>query len=151
MPEPNRQFHGSYIMNRRSWHQYLGLKFSSPTDFLHFDMLRMRKGTLMSRYSHLFLVSFVSRINHQPFKFPAGIEPQESGAIQFFLTQAAGIMIEDGIQAMYPSVYGLNRDGSGAPPHWARWLGYMWVIVFWVRPSGREQGPTRTRQCCSAL
>ena len=145
MPEPNRQFHGSYIMNRRSWHQHLGLKFSSPTDFLHFDMLRMRKGTLMSRYSHLFLVS---RINYQPFKFPAGIEPQESGAIQFFLTQAAGIMIEDGIQAMYPSVYGLNRDGSGAAPHWARWL---WVIVIWVRPSLLKQGPTRTRQCRSAL
>ena len=118
------------------WHQHLRLKFSSPADFFVYDALRMRKGTFAARYGHLILVFLVSGVFHQILEVVQGLRFRESGAIQFFLTQVLGIVIEDAIQATYRSVYSLRRDESRSPPTWARWLGYIWVFVFlvWSEP-----------------
>ena len=65
-----------------------------------------------------------------------GLPYRSSGTIQFFCTQAIGIMLEDGIQAVYRLAYGMKRDSVRSSSLGARLIGYCWVVAFlaWSTP-----------------
>ena len=48
-----------------------------------------------------------------------------------------GIILEDGVQAMYRSMRGLSRGTQKQPSLWARLVGYAWVVLFltWSTPA----------------
>ncbi len=57
-----------------------------------------------------------------------GAAPVHSG---FYCTQALGIMLEDGMQALYRYARGTQRNPE-PPSRWIRMAGYRWVIAFVV-------------------
>ena len=61
----------------------------------------------------------------------------EMGVLQFFCTQAIGIMVEDGIQACYKLMMGANKSGRGLSFALIRCIGYVWVAGFlvWSSPA----------------
>ena len=63
-----------------------------------------------------------------------GLSMQQSGALQFFVMQALGIVIEDGVCAIYKQYFG-SKSGSGTA-RVARIIGYVWVLFFivWTSP-----------------
>ena len=66
----------------------------------------------------------------------SGMSWQESGATRFFVTQALGIVLEDGVQAIYRSASGHDRIRTH-PPLWTRFIGYLWLLSFltWSSPA----------------
>lgn len=114
---------------------------SSPASFTTDIILHIPKGTLPSRYTHLFLTFFLSGLIHALTDIASGFTWQESGSIRFFCTQALGIMAEDGLQAL---VRGSLPDRK-VPARYqsvVKVLGYVWVFAFlvwstpvWIYPS----------------
>ena len=82
---------------------------------------------------NIFFTFFLSGVMHAGSDKAASLPPE--GALYFFCTQALGIMIEDGIQAIYRSVRG-NRQPGHKSPTLPRIVGFIWVILFlsWSTP-----------------
>jgi hypothetical protein len=121
------------MLYRVSWHQCLRNTFEGLSD-LAATPFASRKGTLFLRYYKL-LVSFaISGYIHIACDLALGHDLAKSGSMQFFMTQAAGIMLEDAVQAIYYSVSGEKKIDP--PPLWRKIVGYVWVIVFavWSTP-----------------
>ena len=59
----------------------------------------------------------------------SGMTRQESGSVQFFCTQALGIILEDSVQALYQR-YKTNL--LPASEGWTKVIGYIWLGVFLV-------------------
>ncbi len=51
----------------------------------------------------------------------------ESQCVRFFVTQAIGIMFEDGVQEIL-KWFGIVRDGNAA--WWTKAVGWIWVVAF---------------------
>ena len=49
----------------------------------------------------------------------------------FFLSFVLGFMIEDGVKAMWKSMYPQAKESAGPPPLWQRAIGFVWVMV-WI-------------------
>jgi len=114
---------------------------SSPASFVTIDILRMPKGTLVSRYTHLFLTFFLSGLIHALTDVAEGFAWQQSGSIRFFCTQAVGIILEDGVRTMFRWVVPDHKDASRYQSL-IRIFGYVYVFVFmvwstpvWIYPS----------------
>lgn len=80
----------------------------------------------------------MSGLMHIAGDFGGGVSLTTSGAIHFFCIQTVGIMIEDGVQALYRGRFG-NSQGL-----LCKVIGYVWVFVFlawsspvWVYPVSR--------------
>lgn len=99
-------------------------------DFLTDEVFRLRRGTLVSRYTRLTIAFLVSGILHVSIDAAQGTHPFKSGAPRFFTMQALGIMLEDAIQHLY------QRCG-GKPGIWSRGAGYLWLSLWmvWTTPS----------------
>lgn len=79
---------------------------------------------------------------HTSADLAVGMEWSESGSLRFFCTQALGILLEDGVQALYhhhhrpvPGTRATkpdNRSGTAA-----KLIGYLWLGVFlaWSTPA----------------
>ncbi|MCJ1432277.1 hypothetical protein MMC27_001633 [Xylographa pallens] len=128
------------------WHQFQRQKLTGSADFLVFDLVRLQRGSLTARYAHLLAVFAISGLQHALVDRAEGYSWQSSGSIQFFLTQAAGIMLEDAIQAMYNQQLGRNHNkhSRSIQANWVRYTGYIWVAVFliwstpvWIYPALR--------------
>lgn len=123
------------------WHQYQRQRLSGPANFMTNDLLGLQKGTLVARYTAIFLTFLLSGFMHLAADLASGIPWQQSGAIRFFCIQVIGIMLEDGVQAIYRSARGLHRSpgnrSPGQPPLWTRLIGYIWVLAFlsWSSPA----------------
>ncbi|MCJ1309787.1 DNA repair protein rad50 [Agyrium rufum] len=109
-----RQFWGCF------WHQLLRHRFSTIAEFTTFKILQIPRGTLVARYTNLTFVYALSGILHLGTDVAQGLQWRDSGAMQFFLTQVLGIMIEDAVQALYRRVSGTKRNEGERPPLWAR-------------------------------
>ena len=132
------------LSNSVFWHQFQRQKLTSCANFLVFDLLRLRKGSLVTRYAHLLTVFLISGLQHALTDVAEGYSWQSSGSILFFLTQAGGIILEDAVQAMYSKRY-YNSGRKQAQSGRAKYVGYLWVIVFlvwstpaWIYPALRE-------------
>ena len=90
-------------------------------EFLSAYILRLRNGTLVSRYVKLMLAFAFSGLLHH---FASGLAPwRESRAMNYFLLQGLGIMAEDAVQEVY-------RRCGGKPTWWSKLLGYIWTAGF---------------------
>ena len=118
------------------WHQHTRQKFNGPAMFITNTVLALKSGTVVARYTNLVLTFVISGFMHGVTDVAAGIPWRSSGAFRFFCTQALGIMLEDGIQALYRCARGTQRT-SEPPSRWIRMAGYGWVLAFvvWSTPS----------------
>jgi hypothetical protein len=124
-------------------------KLESISDFITKDLLRMQKGTLAARYGGIFMVFFTSGLCHVMMDVWSQIPLRECRAMDFFYAQAFGIMLEDGVQALYRKARGVKRTDA-EPKFWIKAIGFMWTMVFvvwstpmWIYPGMRnaKNGP----------
>lgn len=116
------------------WHQHLRKSLTAPADLVVYKILRLPKGGLITRYSHLSLIFLISGLLHTWVEVGQGFPARQSGQMQFFVTQVVGIVLEDAVQAVYRAMCGIQR---GAPPRpMARAVGYLWLVMFlwWSTP-----------------
>ena len=123
-------------------------RLTSLAHFITHHALGLSKGTLLSRYIFLLIAFAISGIFHALADIGTGLTWSESGSVTFFVTQALGIMVEDGVQAVYQSWR--DKQAGGAPAgterFLTRWVGYLWVVVWmcwsgpaWFYPKLRHQ------------
>ena len=99
----------------------------------------------MSGYTVLFLAFLVSGLIHVAGDMGAGLPVRQTGSLQFFCTQALGIMAEDAVlgrirkrsitSGQTPAVGGKDVVKTG-PSVWEKLFGYLWVLLFlsWSTP-----------------
>lgn len=113
------------------WHQCLRRGLTSHANFISDKILRIPRGTLLSRYTRIFAVFLLSGIIHHVCVLGMGVPSEEAGGLVFFPLQALGIMIEDAAQA---ALVGRKGFRSARIRHV---LGYVWVVAFlaWSSPT----------------
>jgi hypothetical protein len=80
---------------------------------------------------NVFVVFFCSGGLHLILDIVQGIPAKESGALLFFLTAPLGLMIEDGIKALWKYFSKSNRPNKKIPkPLWQRALGLTWSMAW---------------------
>lgn len=130
----SQDFQIAEIVGSCFWHQLFRKPLSAFSDIVVFKILRLRKGTLVTRYLHLSLVFFFSGVLHEIYHVAEGLPRPYGANVHFFMTQAVGIMLEDTVQTMYRAIRGVQR---GTPPTTAtRLVGYIWLALFlsWSTP-----------------
>ncbi|KAH8816084.1 membrane bound O-acyl transferase family-domain-containing protein [Xylogone sp. PMI_703] len=112
----------------KSWHQLLRKQLTSFSNFIVFEICRLRRNSILARYCNLFLTFWISGVYHI---LSDGLDT-ETGAVWFFIMQAIGITFEDAMQEVY------RRSERPLKGIW-RIVGYIWVFVFlvWTSPSWR--------------
>lgn len=117
------------------WHQNIRATFEGISIYITQDLLHLSKGSLVARYSNIYIAFIVSGLLHLGTDFGVGVTFRESGALQFFCTVATGIMCEDAVEAIWSHLVGLNRSDQPTPL-WQRCVGYLWTILFlcWCTP-----------------
>lgn len=80
------------------WHQMLRYKLSATADWAVYTVLGFQRGGLAARYAHLFGVFVTSGLCHVMMDIVGPIKFSETYAFRFFVLQAVGITIEDGVQ-----------------------------------------------------
>ncbi|MCJ1314688.1 hypothetical protein MMC25_008370 [Agyrium rufum] len=117
------------------WHQYNRQKFDGISAFLSFEIARVPRHSILARYMRLFLSFYISGLMHIASDLLAGMTWEESGALRFFYTQVLGIVLEDGVQAIYRAFKGTKRT-TETPPLLIKLGGYLWVVLFmaWSTP-----------------
>ena len=117
---------------------------SGPATYIVFSLLRIPAESHYFRYAHLFLMFLISGIIHALQEVAQGISFWQSGAIQFFVTQVFGILLEDLARTQ---CFRLRKHFNGQTRQWAlapvsSYFGYIWVLLFlvwstpvWIYPS----------------
>ncbi|KAL5341653.1 membrane bound O-acyl transferase family-domain-containing protein [Aspergillus crustosus] len=124
-----------------SWHQCLRRGLSSHANFFADSILSLPRGTLLSRYMRIFGAFFLSGLLHQVLDCALGLPFAKAGAIAFFSVQAAGIVVEDAVEALSQTLPFFRNNA------WVRrTVGYLWVAGFlvwstpiWMYPAVRLQ------------
>ena len=114
---------------------------SSPPSYVTNSVLHIPRRTLLSKYIYLFLTFLLSGLEHAMSDLAQGLKWKQSGSIRFFCTQAVGIFVEDGVQALY-CLRVRNVTKISLPRSIAVIVGYVWVFTFmvwstpvWIYPS----------------
>ena len=122
------------------WHKVQQQKMSGPASFITYNILHLPYGTQIGQLTHLFWTFFISGLMHAFSDLGRGLAWEQSGAIQFFVTQVIGIVIEDTVRKAYRSIFGASNDI--ATPRILKGIGYLWVLAFlvwsipvWIYPS----------------
>ncbi|KAE9363281.1 hypothetical protein N431DRAFT_297366, partial [Stipitochalara longipes BDJ] len=115
------------------WHQMLRRKAGSPAHFVTYNVLKLRKGSIIGRYTCILLTFAISGVLHIWIDMALGISWHESGAMRFFCMQTIGIAIEDAVHATLPSVKG---DGQKSRSWILGVLGFLWFLAWmsWSMP-----------------
>ncbi|KAJ3496840.1 hypothetical protein NLJ89_g10429 [Agrocybe chaxingu] len=115
------------------WHQMFRGGFSSHADFFA-KALNLPAKSKLTTYFKLFAVFAISACMHHLADVGILHSWTKSGAIEFFLLQAVGIMVEDGMLA-------LARRAGFKASLFTRILGYGWVLAWfgfcmprWIDP-----------------
>ena len=110
--------------------------FGGPARFLIHDVLHISQHTLVARYSKIFATFLISGLLHLSTDLVMGIAWDESGSIRFFYTQAFGILLEDGVQALYRRV-GPEDQRSSQGRKLVTMICYIWLCCFltWSTPA----------------
>ncbi|KAL9128616.1 MAG: hypothetical protein Q9217_002750 [Psora testacea] len=77
------------------WHQGLRQTLNSPAGFATYRLLGFKRGGLLGRYLRVVLIFLLSGVLHKFGDIAAGLDWQDSGVIQYFGTQALGILTEN--------------------------------------------------------
>ncbi|RAL04539.1 wax synthase family protein [Aspergillus ibericus CBS 121593] len=136
-PQDWPSFYGSlsdaYSLRRvwsRVWHQCNTHKFRAIARFVVQDVLGFLPRTPACQYAQTLMVFAASAVMHLLIDLSAGISISRSGAVQFFCTQAVGILVEDLVVGIYSALRGLSPSRSAS---WGeRFIGFLWVSAFFV-------------------
>lgn len=123
--------------------------FSTPASWLAHELLGLPRHGAVPRYLKLVTTFLLSGLLHFYIDSACSMSVSESGAVRFFITQAFGIMIEDGIQEIWT---GFKRHSQYLKGHqagvqqWEKMIGFAWTVAFlawstpvWSYPSIRRQ------------
>ncbi|KAK7996580.1 triacylglycerol lipase-like protein [Apiospora arundinis] len=137
-PPFNGPYHETYNLRyfwSTFWHQNNTHRLSSMSRFMMHDVLRLRRGTILVQYLRICLMFLFSGLQHVAIDFASGIPPWHSGAMQFFLMQPLGLVIENLIVSLW-------NKGSQAPAKspvkwWQCLLGWIWAgsWMAWTAPT----------------
>ncbi|KAJ5752441.1 hypothetical protein N7520_009358 [Penicillium odoratum] len=119
------------------WHQLLRQQFTSLSNFIARDILRLPRPSIQERYTNIFIVFLLSGLLHFMINYLQAIPLQHSGAMLFFTSMVLGIMFEDGIQAVWKRIMApsgvhlptIPESASVSP--WKRAIGMCWVTA-WI-------------------
>ncbi|CAI6342065.1 unnamed protein product [Periconia digitata] len=113
------------------WHQTFRQRIGSPAYFLTYNIFRLRRGGLTGRYLNLFLSWIISGALHVAEEYGAGVDLGQSGSMRFFCTQAAGIVLEDAVGAVF------RRFTVPRQRRWTKFVGYVWFAcwMIWSSPA----------------
>lgn len=128
------------------WHQLTRKKFTIIASYLTYPLLRplhlsTQYHDILSRYIRLVFTFLISGLLHQIIEVAQGLLWEESGAVEFFLLMAVGIIVEDVFIWEWKRV--VKRKGNievenmqGGANWWHKAIGYIWVILFfsWATP-----------------
>jgi hypothetical protein len=124
------------------WHQGMASVLTGPARFLTFRVLGLPKTSLLGRYVFTVVVFALSGAMHIFGELTAGIPRSESGVVQFFTTQALGLLIEDSVSSAWRRAAGRNKR---EPHWWEKAVGFIWVVVWlawsmpvWTYPASRR-------------
>ncbi|KAJ5591859.1 uncharacterized protein N7459_002228 [Penicillium hispanicum] len=115
----------------KAWHQILRQPFVSISNFLARDVLCLPRPSLLERYTNIGIVFLLSGLVHVGLDVVEGIPLEYSGSMRFFLAAPLGIMIEDGVQALWKRMFGCKqqtKQEGDVLPAWKRVVGYVWAI-----------------------
>lgn len=103
--------------------------FTSISNFVARDVLHLPRPSILERYTNTFIVFFASGTMHYAIDLASGIPWELSGAMYYFLSFVLGIMIEDGVQALWKrfSPPEKSADGEIVTPLWKKIVGMLWV------------------------
>ena len=134
LPYQTLEANGCCDCFRNVWHQLLRAMFESHSNFIAHDVLHIPDGTLIARYLKIWIAFFISGLIH------AGMAETRysiwgSGSVHFFCTQAFGIMLEDGVQALWSKALRSRPKPTGTPL-WHKVIGFVWLLAFmsWSTP-----------------
>ena len=115
---------------RKFWHQLLCWSFTSLSNFLVRDVLRLTRPSILERYTNVLLVFTISGISHTFHDLSKGISLTESGAMLFFQSFTLGFMLEDAVQYIWSCLGAKFNDAAedDKPPLWKRVVGFTWVM-----------------------
>ncbi|AEO63131.1 uncharacterized protein THITE_2108027 [Thermothielavioides terrestris NRRL 8126] len=116
------------------WHQTNTHRLRITSHFLLCNVLRLPHGSKAVRYLRPWVVFLLSALFHVAIDVSSGMQPQESGALRFFLIQPLGIVIEDTARTVYRTVYGSSGRGLTVAE---RCVGVLWVGLWmaWTAPA----------------
>ena len=124
------------------WHQGMSNCLTGPARFFTFSVLRLPKRSLVGRYIFTAIVFALSGAMHICGEVTAGIPLSESGVVQFFVTQALGLLIEDAVVWAWGA---LHRGRDGKARWWEKCVGFVWVVTWlawsmpvWTYPAARR-------------
>ncbi|CAG8905549.1 unnamed protein product [Penicillium egyptiacum] len=118
------------------WHQFMRQPFTSISNFIARDILRLPRSSTLERYANLFVVFLISAIFHVIVDILQSIPMESSGSMPFYLAFVLGIMLEDGAQTFWKWVQTPEsgqekaKQSSGTVPFWKRAAGMVWVMLW---------------------
>lgn len=113
------------------WHQFLRRPFSAASSFVARDVLRLPRPSLLERYTNVFIVFFLSGLLHVVIDVGQCVPVGYSGSMHYFVSFVLGIMIEDGVQALFERVCPFRPSSEKAncgTSLWRRVVGWVWVM-----------------------
>jgi hypothetical protein len=125
-------------IHRTFWHQVMRQRLCAPAQFFTYHILRLKENTLIARYVFLIAAFTISDLFHTLSDIGAGLEWKQIDAMRFFVTQALGIMFENGVQAMFRAMATQSRTvRHKVRRRWSKAIEYVWVMVWmtWTRSS----------------
>ncbi|KAF2678011.1 hypothetical protein K458DRAFT_481085 [Lentithecium fluviatile CBS 122367] len=136
---------GAYSLRRAwstFWHQGMANCLTGPAKFFTFRVLGLPKTSSIARYIFIVVVFPLSGAMHICGELTAGIPLSESGVVQFFTTQALGLLLEDAVVGGWRLVVG--RSDCEAQ-WWKKVFGFVWVVTWlawsmpvWTYPASRR-------------
>ncbi|KAF4634714.1 hypothetical protein G7Y89_g3384 [Cudoniella acicularis] len=96
------------------WHQLMRKKFTTIAEYVTFPLLRLfrlphKPHTILPRYTQLVLAFVISGLLHQSIEMAQELRWNESGALEFYVLMAMGIIAEDVVVWGWGRVVG-DRD-----------------------------------------
>lgn len=135
----NSYIDAKIYLDRSFWHQQFRQRYSNLATTIVQRILRLRRGSILTRYTHLLVAFSASGIMHVLIDLSAGLPFSHSGALRFFLMQAVGIAFEDGVQTGWRKLFAPRKAGTVSQAftwRWQRVIGYVWVLLWlsWSSP-----------------
>ncbi|KAJ5247958.1 hypothetical protein N7524_011918 [Penicillium chrysogenum] len=118
------------------WHQFMRQPFTSVSNFIARDVLRLTRSSTLERYTNLSIVFLISAIFHVIVDILQSIPVERSGSMPFYLAFIIGIMLEDGVQNLWKRLQrpdnrqSKEKQLSGTVPLWRRAAGMVWVMLW---------------------
>ena len=125
------------VIPRSVWHQTVRRFHGSTAHFITYHVFCFPKGSLGGRYLFVAATFTGSAMIHVYVDMVSGLTWSQTGAMSSFCIQVFGIMIEDGVKAIYHSWNGEKQEKDDTARSRLRFVGYLWVLLWlsWTMPA----------------